>query len=120
CEFYATFMDQFDTNVCFAAFVANTWNSPAHITVNFNGTSLPVANFARIPSGAGPTLTYGAYNAATGLAPGQVAILFLGGGGAGASVACPTGITSAMPTGAQLPLNSSGLGNSFQITSDVP
>jgi hypothetical protein len=119
CEFYATAMDQWEANTCFAAYVANTWTSASHLTVTYNGTTLPIANFARIPSGSGTSITYGAYSATTGLAPGEVAILFLSGGGTGSAVPCPSGVTTAMPTGAQI-IGASGLGNSFQITSDVP
>jgi IgGFc binding protein len=117
CEYYATNMDQFEQDVCFAAFVANTWDTPAHIVVDFQGNTLPIANFARIPSGAGPTLTYGAYDATTGLAPGEVAILFLA--GTGNDVPCPAGVTTAMPSGSQI-FNASGIGASFHITTDVP
>ncbi|MFT3764504.1 MAG: hypothetical protein QM820_03150, partial [Minicystis sp.] len=41
CEYYATNMDQFSNNVCFAAFVANTWNTPAHLNVEFAGRAQP-------------------------------------------------------------------------------
>jgi len=116
CEYYATDMDQFEPDLCFAAFVANTWDTPAHLAVDFNGTTLPVATFARIPSGAGTTLTYGAYDATTGLPPGEVAILFLA-GSTSSSVPCPA--PTAMPTGAQV-FGGSGIGSSFHITSDVP
>jgi hypothetical protein len=118
CEFYATAMDQDEAGTCFAAFVANTWTSPSHLTVTYAGATLPIANFARIPSGTGSAITYGAYDPTAGLAPGQVAILFLA-AGQGPEAACPTGITTAEPTGAQI-IQASGLGNSFQITSDVP
>ncbi len=117
CEYYATFMDQDEPGVCFAAFVANTWNGPVHINVDFAGTPLSVASFARIPSGSGPTLSYGAYDPVAGLPEGQVAILFLSGDGS--SVPCPAGITSAVPSGAQI-FNATGIGNSFHITTDVP
>jgi len=119
CEFYATAMDQYEAGTCFAAFVANTWTSASHLTVTYAGNTLPIATFARIPSGTGTAITYGTYDPTTGLAPGQVAILFLAGGGSGSPVPCPTGVTTAMPTGAQI-IQASGLGNSFQITSDVP
>ena len=101
---------------CFAAFVANTWNSPVKINVEFNGATLPVANFARIPQGTGSAITYAPYNAQTGLPAGQVAILFLGGNGPGAAPSCP--IASA--TGTSAMLTGTGKGNSFHITTDVP
>lgn len=116
CEYYATHMDTYaGPTYCFAAFVANTWNTPAKITVDFNGQSLPVANFARIPQGQGQMITYGAYNAQTGLPPGQVAILFLG-GSQGAAPLCPA--PTAVGSGTML--KGTGKGKSFRIGTDVP
>jgi hypothetical protein len=116
CEYYATNMDQFSAGVCFAAFVANTWNTPVHIQVEYAGQQLPIANFARIPSGAGANLTYAPYDPNAGLAPGEVVILFLA-GQTGSQVPCP--VPAAVPSGSQI-LQSSGIGNSFHITTDVP
>lgn len=116
CEYYATFMDLFNQNVCFAAFVANTWNTPAHINVEYLGASLPLASFARIPQGSGPSLTYAPFDPAAGLAPGEVVILFLS-GQQGPAPQCP--IPSAVPSG-PLQFHQTGIGNSFRITSDVP
>lgn len=115
CEYYATNMDQFQNDVCFAAFVANTWNTPAQIQVEYAGQQLSLASFARIPSGAGPALTY-APLPATGLPPGEVAILFLAGSPQSA-VPCP--VPAAVSTGSVL-FGTSGIGSSFHITSDVP
>jgi IgGFc binding protein len=117
CEFYATDMDQYETDVCFAAFIGNTWNSAVHIGVDFNGMTLPVGNFAFIPSGTGPSLTYTPYDATNGLAPGQVAILFLA-GGTGAGPMCPK--ATALPSSTAQIFGASGLGHSFHITTDVP
>ncbi len=116
CEYYATDMDQFEPDPCFAAFVANTWNTPAHITVDFAGTTLPVGSFGFIPVGAGPSLTYTPYDATAGLAPGQVVILFLA-GSSSSSVPCPK--PTAMSSGGQI-FNASGIGDSFHISTDVP
>jgi hypothetical protein len=121
CEFYATDMDQYSSGLCFAAFVANTWNTPVHIGVDFAGTTLPVASFTRIPSGAGPTLTYAAYDPVGGLPPGQVAILFLAGtqGTPGVGEAlCPA--PTAMPTTMAQIIQATGKGHSFHITTDAP
>jgi hypothetical protein len=117
CEYYATFMQHWDGpgNRCFVAFVANTWNSAAHLQVEYEGAALPVESFTRIPSGAGPGLTYGAYDDAAGLAPGEVAILFLS-GPQGPGPACPT--PSAVPDG--VAVTGTGFGESFRIVADVP
>jgi hypothetical protein len=115
CEYYATFMDQYDgSGACFVAFVANTWNTNVSISVDFNGTTLSnVASFTRIPSGKGQSITYGTYPGS--LAPGQVAILFLG-GVQGSAPQCPIATaegTAAMTSG-------TGIGHSFHIVTDVP
>jgi IgGFc binding protein len=115
CEFYATDMESYQANYCFAAFIANTWDTPAHINVSYANTPLSVASFARIPSGQGQGLTYSPYNAAAGLPPGEVAILFLAGNSGGAPN-CP--VTAGVPGDAGL--SGTGIGNSFQITTDVP
>ncbi len=114
CEYYATHMENsIGSSYCYVAFVANTWNTDAHITVDFKGATLPVASFARIPSGKGQSITYAPYNGA--LPAGQVAILFLGGGSGGAPQ-CP--IASAEGTTAMV--SGTGIGNSFHISTDVP
>lgn len=114
CDYYATEMDTLTTGYCFAAFVANTWTSPAHINVEYQGQQLNVASFARIPSGSGPTLTQGTFDATAGLPPGEVAILFLG-GTQGAAPNCP--VAPAKPTPF---ISGTGIGNAFHITTDVP
>ena len=119
CEYYATFMDQLNTSACFAVFVANTWDTPVHIDVERGGTALPVASFTYVPQGSGPSLSYDAYDATAGLAPGEVAILFLGGPQGTPSQGnpvCP--FASAVPSGAMI--QGSGVGQSFRITTDVP
>ena len=114
CEYYATHMENAaGSSYCFVAFVANTWNTDAHISVDFKGQSLPVANFTRIPSGKGQNVTHAPYNGA--LPAGQVAILFLG-GAQGSKPSCP--ITTAEGTNAMV--TGTGIGDSFHITTDVP
>ncbi len=114
CDYYATSMDVLTTGYCFAAFVANTWTSPVHIGVKYQGNDLSVASFARIPNGNGPSLTYQPYDAAAGLQPNEVAILFLGGGN-GAAPLCP------IPSAVQSPnISGTGIASSFEITTDVP
>lgn len=116
CEYYATHMDTLEgATYCFAAFVANTWDTPVHINVDFNGKTLNVASFTRIPSGSGQSLTYSNYDAATGLPPGQVAILFLA-GDQGSIPQCP--IATAEGTAAMV--QGTGKGHSFHISTDVP
>jgi hypothetical protein len=112
-------MDSMIGDGCFAVFVANTSNVPAHITVEYAGSQLDIAAFARIPSGTGPGLTYEPFDPVAGLPPDEVAILFLS-GPTGAvefpAVACP--VASAIPTGVFL--RDTGVGQSFRVASDVP
>lgn len=120
CEYYATDMDQHiaDKDTCFAAVIANTWDVAAHVEVEFAGSQLPVSSFARIPAGAGSSLTYSSYNPALGLPPGDVLILFLS-GTSSSLVPCPSGVPTAVPSGAQI-FQTSDIGHSFRIASDVP
>jgi hypothetical protein len=120
CEYYSTSMDSFGNGVpgsslCFAAFVANTWTTPAHINVEYKGQTMPVATFTRLPVGSGPSLTYQPYDANAGLAPGQVAILFLGGTQGTPPSGCP-----APPAAATPQIVGTGISDSFHITTDVP
>jgi len=114
CDYYATDTETAQPTYCYAAFVANTWTTPAHITVELAGSNLNVAAFTRIPAGNGPGLTYTAYDPVAGLASGQVAILFLG-GNTGNAPACP--VAAAVPAAAH---NGNGIFSSFHITTDVP
>jgi hypothetical protein len=78
---------------CFAAYIANTWGSPITITVDRGGAPFSVADFARVPSGSGTSLTFAPLPGGT-LPAGQVAVLFLVGDGT-----CPSGVTPPMTTG---------------------
>jgi hypothetical protein len=114
CEYYATDMESFSGGNCFAAFVANTWDSPAHLTVDFGGQNLPPGTFARIPQGQGQNVTYQPYDNAAGIQPGEVVILFLA-GSQGAPPNCP-----APPSMQDQQISGSGIGQSWRIESDVP
>jgi hypothetical protein len=114
CDYYATDMDVLTPTYCFAAFVANTWTSAAHIDLEYKGQPLSAAAFTRLPVGAGPSLTYAPYDPAAGLAPGDVAILFLG-GNTGAAPSCPVATANAAAS-----LDGTGISDSFHITTDVP
>lgn len=106
------------SGACFAAFVANTWSTPVHLQVEYKGQQLPVANFTRIPQGQGQSLSYAPYDAAAGLAPGQVAILFLAQGPNLGSFmpACP--VQAAV--GEEAAVTGTGYGSAFHLTSDRP
>ena len=115
CEYYAVDMQSFSSGYCFAAFVGNTSQAQAFLTVDRNGMNLPVANFTRIPQGNGPGLTYQAYDPNVGLAPGEVAILFLS-GTQGQAPNCPAPPAVAGDAG----FSGTGKGDAFRIGSNVP
>ena len=123
CDYYAVDMDAAEgppQDACYTVFVANTSRGPVHINVDWNGQSIDLAQFAKLPQGQGQSLTFGAYDPAAGLAPGQVAILFLayapGANPLAPNVTCP--VPAAIGTDAQI--SGDGLGHAFHITTDLP
>ena len=118
CNFWAVKTELINaaSGTCFAVFVANTWNEPVHINVEYGGQMLPVANFTRIPSGQGNNIVYGPYDANAGLPADEVAILFLS-RGPGTFPDCP------VPGGGvaqETQVVGTGLGKAFKITTDRP
>jgi len=118
CDYFALKTDIITDalGACFAAFVANTWTSPVKIQVEYDGQTLPVANFACIPSGQGQGLQYAPYDPNTGLPPGEVAILFLSRESSGFLPACPAPAALSYNSG----VNGTGRGKAFHITTDRP
>jgi hypothetical protein len=109
-------MDDLDDSEgdCFAVFVANASDTPAHLTVTRNGSDFDVATIARVPSGTGADITYAAFDAEAGLAAGSALVLFLAGTDT-ADWTCPV-----PPAVENANVSGSGVGQSFRITSDVP
>ncbi len=132
CEFYAIEMDTTPETegVCYAVFVVNQWKTgePARIEVSLAGNVLPIEQFARIPSGTGTNLTYGAYSAAAGLSTNDIAILFLSRDPAAAMdmnisdprklADCPAGVVPAVVGDAAL--HGTGTNTAFRIRTNVP
>src|SRR5512135_349423 len=123
CDYYAVDMDAAEgppQDACYTVFVANTSRGPAHINVEWNGQSVDLSQFAKLPQGQGQSLTFGAYDPTAGLAPGQVAILFLayapGANPLAPNVTCP--VPAAIGTDAQI--SGDGYGHAFHITTDLP
>lgn len=121
CKFVAIDLDEYHGGSCFVSMVANTWPTNAHVTVRrWDGAQMAVLNaesFTRLTSGGGTSITYQPYSAVDGIPPGQVALLFLSGAASG-GVACPSGITPAVPGSAVL--KGTGLNEGFEIETDVP
>lgn len=81
CEYWALRPDlaaPSTQGACFAVIVANTWTAPVTIDVEWKGERIDRFDFIRRPRGTGAEMLYEPYDPGTGLAPGEVALLFLG------------------------------------------
>lgn len=119
CDYYAVDMDAAQgppQDACFTVFVANTSRGNAKMHVEWGGLQVDLSKFAKIPQGQGQSLTYGNYDPATGLAPGQVAILFLAYAPGFMNVSCP--LPAAIGTDAQI--SGTGKGKAFHLRTDMP
>ena len=115
CDFWAVKTEISLDGSCFAAFIANTWDEPVHITVEYDGQTLPVADFTRIPQGQGQGIVYAPYDDVAGLPVGEVALVFLS-RGTGALPACPVAPGVALETH----VAGTGRGSAFHVTTDSP
>jgi hypothetical protein len=124
CDYYSVNPDSYFTENggCFAAYVANTWNAPVSINVEYNGMQLNVSDFARVPSGQGTGLTYQPLMNGM-LMPNQVAILFLASHAPALPlpgfISCPAGITTGY-SAADAAVHGTALGHAFHITTSAP
>jgi len=117
CDFWAvkTELNLEAKGACFAVFVANTGDAPAHLAVAYGQQQLAVDSFARIPKGQGQDLSFAPFDNTAGLPVGEVAILFLS-RGPGPYPDCPAPPAIAEET----QIAGTGRGKAFHITSDVP
>ncbi|MCC6526567.1 MAG: IgGFc-binding protein [Polyangiaceae bacterium] len=120
CDYYAVKPDFIAEGVgaCFAAYVANTWSVPVHITVERGGQTFGnPQTFIAVPQGQGPGLTYAPYDPALGLPVGEVAIVFLSHDSAqGFLPKCPVPAALDGESG----VIGTGRGAAFHITTDRP
>jgi len=80
---------------CFAAVLANTWDLPAAIEAEYEGSPIDVPSSAKVLRTDGETTTLEPFTGE--LQPGEVAVLFLSEQASGLqSVACPAGATPAV------------------------
>jgi hypothetical protein len=140
CDYYSVPTDgyskmaEFDPTAgadgsCFAAFVTNTWSTPMHATLEWNGQQLDAAGYAYIAKGSGANIQYVPLSQSGGaIQPGQVAIVFLSEYGglnddAGVpnqdKILCPAGVQVAF-TSQDIAVHGTGLGHAVHITTDVP
>ena len=121
CEYWALNLDVITEGkgACYAAFIANTWDTPVHIGVQRDGVALDPSTFAYLPAGQGQGLTYQPFDASAGLAPGEVVILFLAQSpSTGFQFRCPSSVKTAIQ--ADTSVGGTGRGSAFHITSDRP
>ena len=126
CEYFALQVDTIDDptggyglpGACYAVFVANRGLGPVKIDVDRAGVSFTDTSFIRIPKGQGATIAYDAYDPNAGLAPNEVAILFLSEGNPPKKMTCPEGITAAVK--ADTAVHGTGTGNAFHIKTSAP
>ena len=123
CDYYAVDPDVIldGAGACYAAFIANTWDTPVTIKVDYNGQSLDPSKFAYVPVGSGQATKYLPLSNAT-LLPGQVVILFLNrkaGLPSFLQLDCPAGITPAI-TATDTAMHGTGIGAAFHITTSAP
>jgi hypothetical protein len=120
CDYYAVNPDTtFAAGACYAAFVANTWNTPVTLSVEYQGQTLDPSTFGSIPSGSGQALTYAPL--VNGQVPaGQIAILFLAQTGPAQQwkPTCPAGVTPAVS--ADPAPHATSIGDAFHITASAP
>lgn len=116
CEFLAVPPDSLTITrgACFAAFLVNTANTNVAVEVEYAGQKLQKPGFMVMPKGQGASLTYEPLPA-SGLPPGQVAMLFLSRSN---STACPSGITPAMSV--LTSVSRTGKGAAFRIKTSAP
>ncbi len=119
CDYYSVDPDIISeaAGACFAAFIANTWDAPVTIQVERAGVMLDATKFSYIPTGTGQSITYNLVPA-TGIPPGQVAIVFLGASPGVSIGACPTGVTVGYPMDPSVA--GTGIGDAFHITTSAP
>ena len=127
CDYYAVDPDTMGgigggAGACFAVYIANTWDTPVTLTMDYGGTSYDPSKFAYIPTGSGQNIQYAPIANAT-IPAGEVAILFLndipGANDLVGSLDCPPAVTPAF-TDKDAATHGTGLGSAFHITSTAP
>jgi hypothetical protein len=116
---------------CYAMMVVNPGTRPAKLRLQRGGETFSMGQVTRLPRGSGPSLAYQPFDDAAGLAPGDVAIIFLAGKKPTSGMAemspvdgtmetpCPFGITTAVATSTNYD-PTSHIGQAFHLSSDRP
>ncbi|HEY8041784.1 MAG TPA: IgGFc-binding protein [Polyangiaceae bacterium] len=128
CEYYAVDPDIITgigggAGACFVAYIANTWDSPVTISMEYGGTPYDPSKFAYIPTGTGQNMQFASL--ANGTIPaGEVAILFLAdipgaSAGPGLKITCPPNVTPAI-TATDAATHGTSMGTAFHIALTRP
>lgn len=124
CDFWTTPPDvqRSDETSCYAAFVANTWSTPATVTAEFGSAPLDISkSIYRAISGQDGTVSYQAIEGA--IPPGELGIVFLSQGDQTPSndghIACPSGVNVAY-RGTAVAAHATSLYKAFHLVTDVP
>jgi hypothetical protein len=128
CEYYAVDPDMgtgpgSGAGACYAAYIANTWDTPVVVTVDYGGTSYDPSAFGYIPSGSGQNVQYAPLTGGT-IPAGEVAILFLNhvptaSAGPGLKITCPASVTPAFTT-KDAATHGTAIGSAFHISVTAP
>jgi hypothetical protein len=127
CEYYAVDPDSIGglggiAGACFAVYIANTWDTPVTLAVDYDGTTYDPSMFAYIPTGSGQNIQYAPIANGT-LPAGEVAILFLnavlGATDLIGSLDCPKSVTPAI-TSKDAATHNTGIGPAFHVTATAP
>jgi hypothetical protein len=118
CDYWALETDQIvgGREGCFVVFVANTWSVPVFLEVSRAGQTLGDGGFIRLPRGQGMDLEYATYDVNVGLAPDDVAILFLSHDSTSTIAPCP--VTPALSEASST--LGTGRGQAFNVRATGP
>ncbi|MEB2313653.1 MAG: IgGFc-binding protein [Sorangiineae bacterium] len=122
CEYFPAFLEMSPSTywqsnqTCFAVVVANTWNTPAQVTVELGGAPIDIDQYAYVPKGAGASVALEPTSVSSGIAPSGVAILFLAGKQGTEKSNCP--VPAAMQEGPMV--SGTGKGRAFRLRTNVP
>jgi hypothetical protein len=104
---------------CFAIFIANAWSKAATVKVSRGAQTYDVTKFARTPKAGQPEAAWPLLTAA-GIAPGEVAVLFMSSdptsSNGATSMRCP--VPTALPNASAIP--GSGVSDAWHVETDVP
>jgi hypothetical protein len=128
CEYYAVDPDIITgigggAGACFAAYIANTWDIPITVAVDYGGATLDPSTFGYIPNGSGQSISFAPLTGAA-IPAGQVAILFLAdlpnaNAGPGLKITCPASVTPAI-TSKDAATHGTSMGTAFHIKTSGP